>query len=296
MTKGRTSKFKIVFSMVIFGTLGLFVRNIALSSSIISLSRGICGVIFLFIVMAIKRTKLSRTAICNNLFWLCTSGAALGFNWVFLFESYRHTTVATSTLCYYMAPMLIILVSPLVLKERLAARKLLCVIAALIGMVCISGVLDHDLPAAGELKGILFGLAAAVFYACVVLVNKQMKEITTYERTIVQLGISAVVMFLYCLFTESASSVSLTPRSVVMLLIVGVVHTGFAYVLYFGAMECVPAQTAAIVSYIDPVVALLISVTVLGEKLGAVGWIGAALILGAALISESNIGKRSQVQ
>lgn len=295
MTKEQTSRLKIVFSMVIFGTIGLFVRNIALPSSIISLSRGICGVIFLFVVMAVKRTKLSRTAICGNLLWLCISGATLGFNWVFLFESYRHTTVATSTLCYYMAPMLIILAAPLALKERLTVRKLLCVIAALIGMVCISGVLDRGTPAAGELKGILFGLAAAVFYACVVLVNKRMQGITSYERTIMQLAISSVVMLPYCLLTESASSVSLTPRSVIMLLIVGAVHTGFAYVLYFGAMECVPAQTAAIVSYIDPVVALLISVTVLGEKLGMVGWIGAVLILGAALISELNIGKRRRL-
>lgn len=295
MTKEQTSRLKIVFSMVIFGTIGLFVRNIALPSSIISLSRGICGVIFLFVVMAVKRTKLSRTAICGNLLWLCISGATLGFNWVFLFESYRHTTVATSTLCYYMAPMLIILAAPLALKERLTVRKLLCVIAALIGMVCISGVLDRGTPAAGELKGILFGLAAAVLYACVVLVNKRMQGITSYERTIMQLAISSVVMLPYCLLTESASSVSLTPRSVIMLLIVGAVHTGFAYVLYFGAMECVPAQTAAIVSYIDPVVALLISVTVLGEKLGMVGWIGAVLILGAALISELNIGKRRRL-
>lgn len=295
MTKEQTSRLKMVFSMVIFGTIGLFVRNIALPSSIISLSRGICGVIFLFVVMAVKRTKLSRTAICGNLLWLCISGATLGFNWVFLFESYRHTTVATSTLCYYMAPMLIILAAPLALKERLTVRKLLCVIAALIGMVCISGVLDRGTPAAGELKGILFGLAAAVFYACVVLVNKRMQGITSYERTIMQLAISSVVMLPYCLLTESASSVSLTPRSVIMLLIVGAVHTGFAYVLYFGAMECVPAQTAAIVSYIDPVVALLISVTVLGEKLGMVGWIGAVLILGAALISELNIGKRRRL-
>lgn len=281
--------------MVLFGTIGLFVRNIALPSSVISLSRGICGVIFLLVVLAIKRTRPSIAAVRSNLLWLCISGVALGFNWVFLFESYRYTTVATSTLCYYMAPMLIILVSPLVLKERLTVRKLLCVIAALIGMVCISGVLDHGVPTTGELKGILFGLAAAVLYACVVLVNKQMRGITAYERTIMQLGISAVVMLPYCLLTESVSSMSVTPRSVIMLLIVGAVHTGVAYVLYFGAMDCVPAQTAAIISYIDPVVALLISVAVLGEKLNAVGWIGAALILGAALISELNIGKRSQV-
>lgn len=295
MTKEQTSRLKIVFSMVLFGTIGLFVRNIALPSSVISLSRGICGVIFLLVVLAIKRTRPSIAAVRSNLLWLCISGVALGFNWVFLFESYRYTTVATSTLCYYMAPMLIILVSPLVLKERLTVRKLLCVIAALIGMVCISGVLDHGVPTTGELKGILFGLAAAVLYACVVLVNKQMRGITAYERTIMQLGISAVVMLPYCLLTESVSSMSVTPRSVIMLLIVGAVHTGVAYVLYFGAMDCVPAQTAAIISYIDPVVALLISVAVLGEKLNAVGWIGAALILGAALISELNIGKRSQV-
>jgi len=286
MTKERTAKWNVTLSMMIFGTIGLFVRNIALPSSIISLARGVCGVAFLLVVAAIRRTRLSWKAIRGNLLWLCLSGAGLGFNWVLLFEAYRYTTVATATLCYYMAPMLIILVSPIVLRERLTLRKILCVIAALVGMVCISGVLEHGIPSAGEAEGILFGLAAAVLYACVVLINKQMRGISAYERTILQLGISSVIMLPYCLATVPAEAMTFDLVSVIMLLIVGAIHTGLAYFLYFGAIEIVAAQTAAIISYVDPVVALLVSAVILSETMGAIGWIGAALILGAALISE----------
>jgi len=292
MTKEQAAKGNVILSMVIFGTIGLFVRNIALPSSVISLARGVCGVVFLLVVMFIRRTGVSWAAVRNNLLWLCLSGAGLGFNWVLLFEAFHYTTVATATLCYYMAPMLIILVSPFILRERLTARKILCVIAALAGMVCISGVLEHGMPAVGEMKGILFGLAAAVLYACVVLINKRMRGISAYERTILQLGISAVIMLPYCLITVPVESLRMDLLSVVMLLIVGSVHTGLAYFLYFGAIEAVPAQTAAIISYVDPVVALLVSALILAESMGIPGWIGAALILGAALVSELRFCRR----
>lgn len=292
--KERAAKGKVILSMVIFGTIGLFVRNIALPSSVISLSRGIFGVLFLLAVIAIRRTKLSWSAIRGNLLWLCLSGAGLGFNWVLLFESYRYTTVATSTLCYYMAPMLIILVSPILLKERLTVRKILCVVAALAGMVCISGILGQEIPGAKELKGVLLGLAAAVLYACVVLINKQLKGISAYERTVLQLGISAVIMLVYCLVTVPLSTLRLDVMSAVMMVVVGAVHTGLAYYLYFGAIEVVPAQTAAIISYIDPVVAVLISALILAEPMGVVGWIGAVLILGAAAISELKLCRKEE--
>lgn len=272
--------------MAIFGTIGLFVRNIDLPSSVIAMARGLIGAIFLLIVIAVRRTDLSKAAIGKNLPWLCLSGAAIGFNWILLFESYRYTTVATSTLCYYMAPVLVILVSPLIVGERLTVRKILCVIASLIGMVCISGVLDSGVPEAGEGKGILLGLAAAVLYAAVVLMNKQMKEIPAFDKTILQLGISAAVMLAYCAFTVPVKELNFTLESGFLLLLVGVIHTGLAYYFYFGALGAIRAQTAAIISYVDPVIAVLASFVILGEPLGPFGWIGAGLILGAALVSE----------
>lgn len=285
MDVAKTAKLKICASMTIFGTIGLFVRNIPLPSSIIALFRGVIGVAFLLLVVFARRTPLSREDIRENLPWLCLSGAALGFNWILLFEAYRYTSVAVATLCYYMAPIFVILASPL-LKERLTARKMLCVLAALAGMVCISGVLQ-EMPGREELRGILMGLMAAVLYASIVLVNKQIKGISAYDKTITQLGISAVVLAPYCLMTvEELSHLELSGRTLALLVLVGVLHTGVTYLLYFGSFEYVSSQTAAIISYIDPVVAVLASVLILREPMLPAEGVGALLILGAALASE----------
>lgn len=282
----NAAKLRMTFAMFIFGTIGLFVRWIPLPSSVIALARGTIGTAFLLAVMAMKKAPFSKIALQKNLFWLLISGALLGFNWILLFESYRYTSVAVGTLCYYMAPILIILASPVVLREKLTARKLLCVLAALAGMVCISGVLSEGIPAAGEMKGILLGLAAAVLYAAIVLCNKQIHDISAYEKTAFQLGISAIAMLPYCLLTVDVSSLDLDASSLLMLLFVGVVHTGITYFLYFGSMEFIPAQSVAVISYVDPVVAVLASVVILREPMHLAEGVGAVLILGAAAASE----------
>ena len=282
----NAAKLRMTFAMFIFGTIGLFARWIPLPSSVIALARGTIGTAFLLAVMAMKKAPFSGKALRQNLFWLLVSGALLGFNWILLFESYRYTSVAVGTLCYYMAPILIILASPVVLREKLTARKLLCVLAALAGMVCISGVLSEGIPAAGEMKGILLGLAAAVLYAAIVLCNKQIHDISAYEKTAFQLGISAIAMLPYCLLTVDVSSLDLDASSLLMLLFVGVVHTGITYFLYFGSMEFISAQSVAVISYVDPVVAVLASVVILREPMHLAEGVGAVLILGAAAASE----------
>lgn len=285
----KRSTLKLIAAMVIFGTIGLFVRHIPLPSSMIALCRSVIGTLFLVVLMAGRKAGFDSKAIRNNLLWLLLSGGALGFNWILLFESYRYTSVAVSTLCYYLAPILVLLASPLVLKEPLTLKKGLCVLAALAGMVCLSGVLQSGLPQGGELKGILFGLAAAFLYACIVLLNKQFKGISALEKTILQLGISAVVMLFYCLLTVDLSTLHPEPKTAILLVFVGVVHTGLAYALYFGALGSIRGQTAAILSYIDPVIAVLASVLLLREPMLPAEGLGAVLILGAALLSEVSL-------
>lgn len=282
----KKAKLQLIAAMFIFGTIGLFVRWIPLPSSVIALARGVSGMLFLLLVMAAKKIPLSKKTIGKNLPWLLLSGVLLGFNWILLFESYRYTSVAISTLCYYMAPILIILASPLVLREKLTVKKLVCVLAALGGMVCISGVLSEGIPAMGELKGILLGLAAAVLYAAIVLANKHIHDISAYEKTIFQLGISVLAMLPYCVLTVSPDDLTFAPNVLWLLLLVGILHTGVTYYLYFGSMEYIPAQSVAVISYIDPVIAVLSSVLILREPMQISEGLGAVLILGAAVASE----------
>ena len=289
MNQAVSAKLKVTFSMLLFGTIGVFVRYISLPSSLIALARGIIGMLFLLAVTLFRRSAINWKAVRKNLLWLLLSGVCLGFNWILLFESYQYTSVAVSTLCYYMAPILIILASPLVLREKLTGKKILCVVIALCGMICISGILESGIPSAAELKGILLGLAAAVLYACIVMLNKQAHGLSAYDKTILQLGISSVTLLPYCALTVPFAALHITVPVVGLLILVGILHTGLTYFLYFGSIEHISAQTVAIISYVDPVVAVLASVLILREPIAPIEWLGAALILGAALASEISL-------
>lgn len=282
----KKEKGMLLLSMTIFGTIGLLRRHIPCSSGFVALVRGLVGAVFLLAVVLLKKQKPDVSAIRKNALFLILSGAALGFNWIFLFEAYNHTSVATATLCYYLAPILVILVSPLVLKEPLTGKKLLCAFVALLGMVLVSGVTEAGFSGSGEFTGIGFGVAAAALYAAVMLLNKKIAGIGTYDKTISQLFLAALVMVPYVLLTENPGQMAISPQVGFLLAIAGIVHTGVAYWLYFGAMGALKAQTVALYSYLDPILAIVLSMVVLHEPMTPVAAVGAVMILGAAFVSE----------
>ena len=280
------SRNNLILSMCIFGTIGILRRYIPLSSSLVALVRGIIGSVFLMMVLLISKKSLDKQALRKNLPMLSLSGAAIGFNWILLFEAYNYTSVATATLCYYLAPILMILASPMVLKERLTKKSILCTVTALVGMVLVSGITETGFSGLSELKGILLGIGAAVLYAGVILMNKKISGIPSYDKTILQLATASAALLPYVLLTEDLSVISLTPVAVLLLLVAGIIHTGFAYWLYFGSMNDLPSHTVALLSYMDPILAILLSVVLLREPMSLSAAIGAVLILGAAYISE----------
>lgn len=293
MSNQRSTKLRLVFAMAMFGTLGLFIRAIPLPSSIIALVRGSVGAAFLLLVCAVRKTPPDKAAIRRNLKWLLPCGIAMGFNWILLFEAYRYTTVAVATLCYYLSPVIILLLSPLVLKEKLTALKAGCITLALVGMFLVSGVVQSG-GSGFSATGILLGLGAAVLYALIVLCSKQLKDISSYDTTIMELGISAVVMVVYNLVTVDFAALTCPPLGLASLAVVAIFHTGVCYALYFGSIAVLPAQTSALFSYIDPVVAILLSALLLREPMDALSAIGAVLILGSTLLGEVMEGRRKK--
>lgn len=311
-------------SMLIFGTIGIFRRYIPLSSGLLAFSRGLIGAFFLGVFMKCRGllakrqeagsgagsdgTKRSgrmqdriqgrmqdsgislqesrRKTSARTKLLLILSGALIGFNWILLFEAYNYTTVATATLCYYMQPTIVILLSPLFFKEQLTAKKLVCAILAVLGMFLVSGAAGQGFPQGNALLGILYGLGAAALYAAVVIMNKCIRNVDSYLKTILQLASASVCITPYLAVTGQFSHAALDRFSVLMLLIVGLVHTGIAYTLYFGSTDGLKAQTIALFSYIDPVSALFFSMIFLHEPMGAAGMAGAFLILGAAFAAE----------
>lgn len=273
-----------LLAMTIFGTIGLFVKFIELPSTVIALSRGALGTLFLLLVLKLLKRRINTASVKSNFKHLVIAGVALGLNWIFLFEAYRLTSVATATLAYYMAPIILILLSPILLHERIPLGKWLCVICALFGMSLISGVWEGSENVA--LDGITMGLIAACFYASVVINNKFLKGLDPYDSSIVQLAVAAIVLLPYVLFTVDFSVLKPDTTTIGLTLAVGILHTGVAYWLYFSALPKLEAARIAIFSYIDPAIAILLSVFVLMEPMTTAGVIGAVLILGAALASE----------
>lgn len=286
MKNPRTSRWMLITSMCIFGTIGIIRKYLPYPSSFIALVRGIIGTAFLLAVLLITKQPPDCTALRKNGKWLLFSGAAIGFNWIFLFEAYNYSSVATATLCYYLAPILVILASPMILKEKLTPRKAICAAVALFGMVLVSGVTESDYGGVGEWKGILFGLTAAFLYASVMLMNQKLTNIGAYDKTIAQLAVAALVLVPYVLLTEEISALEFTILPVGLLLIAGIVHTGIAYWMYFGSMGNLNAQSVALYSYIDPILAIVLSLLILKEPMTLSAGFGATMILGATFISE----------
>ena len=282
----RKSVIMIVSSMLIFGTIGIFRRYIPLSSAFLAFARGILGGLFLLGFVRLKKKATGEKLASHDLRLLAFTGALIGINWMLLFEAFNYTTVAIATLCYYMQPTIVVLLSPFIFKEKLTAKKALCAAAAIIGMVLVSGVIGENSSQSGNFKGILLGLGAAVFYAAVVIMNKQLRGIDAYQKTTVQLLSAGIVMIPYLLLTRNFGSGGFSLPAVILLFVVGIVHTGIAYVLYFGSMDGLKVQSIALLSYIDPVAALLLSALFLREPLSALNIIGAVLIIGSAIISE----------
>lgn len=280
-TKG---KIKIILAMLIWGTIGVFVRLINLSSVEIAFARAFIGSLFLFILGILKGGRLKINDFKKNLFLLIISGGIIGVNWIFLFQGYKYTTISNATLSYYFAPIFIAIFSSIILKEKLNLRKILCILGALVGLFLILKNGDITDTSYNHIKGILYGLSGAVLYAIVVILNKQIKGIPTFNVTLIQLFMAGIVLLPF-IFPENNLH-TLDMKSILILSILGIIHTGIAYLLYFSGIKDVEGQSIAILSYIDPIFAVIISSVILEETMGILQIIGGVLILGSTYLSE----------
>lgn len=273
--------------MVIFGTNGYFVAHIALPSAQIVLMRTLLGALFLAVVVAFTG-RFDFKALKHDWLNATLGGACLGLNWVLLFTAYREASVSLATLTYYCGPMLVLMLSPLIFRERLTWNKLAALAAVALGMVCISGELD-----AQRAGGLLWAGGAAVLYALLIIFNKKVSHLNGLHCALFELCVASLVVLCY-LAVQGQLKLSLTAQDLPWVLAIGLVNTGLAYYLYFSSLQKLPAQTVALICYIDPLTALIVSALLLGEPLGAVQLLGAALILGGACLGEAVIKKRNK--
>lgn len=288
MNLEKRAQIHFIISMLIFGTIGLFVKFIPLSAGIIASSRGILGGLFICILLLTKKDKISIISIKENFKMLLLSGFLIASNWIFLFEGFKYSTVSAVTVLYYLCPIFLLIWSAVFFKEKISIKQVICIVIALIGVVLISGLLNGDGKSLNQIKGIVYGILAGVFYSLVILCNNKLKHVKQPESTMIQIFIAGLFVLPHALFTTKVINISMNMYSVFMLLIVVIVHTGIAYVMYFDAVSKLKTGTVAILSYLDPVFALMMAVLFLKEKMGIIEIIGALLILSSAYISEKN--------
>lgn len=284
--KGKfPAKISFSMSMAIFGTIGVFTRLISLSSSEIALYRAILAVIVIALFLALSKKKVFQGIKNKTLVLLFLSGAAMGFNWILLFEAYNYTSLTAATLSYYFAPTIVLLSSPIVMKERLKKTGVLCFLLSSIGLVMViaggGGGRGSD-----DLKGIFLGLGAAVLYATVILINKKIGEIDGIGRTFLQFISAIIVLTPYVSLKSGFNLIGLDPTGWLSLLVLGIVHTGITYSVYFSSLPHLKGSEISLLSYIDPLTAMLISAFVLSEPTTLLQIAGGVLILGSTLFSE----------
>lgn len=284
MKREANAKIMLSVSMAIFGTLGIFTRNIAVSSGELALYRAVLAALLIGAYLALTRQKIKVRAIRKELILLLLSGVAMGINWILLFEAYHYTTISLATLSYYFAPVIVTAVCPFLFHEKLSGKQIVCFAMSTVGLVMITGI--GEIGGGSDGIGILFGLGAAVFYAAVILLNKFIKNVEGIHRTFLQFLSAIVILIPYVALTSGVTLQNLSGFGWVNLLIVGLVHTGITYCMYFSSLKELPGQKAAILSYIDPLVAVLISVVILNETMTVWQGIGGALILGFTLWNE----------
>ena len=285
MKTTNRARWMMIASMAVFGTIGLFVRNIPVSSGELALYRAVLAAGFIGIYLLATGQRIPFGAIRRQIPLLLLSGMAMGINWILLFEAYNYTTVSTATLSYYFAPVIVTAVCPLLFREKLTVRQIVCFVMSTVGLVLITDI-GGGTSGGRDSIGILFGLGAAVFYASVILLNKFIRNVDGIHRTFLQFLAAVVTLIPYVAATGGVTLGGLNGAGWGFLLVVGLVHTGITYCMYFSALKELPGQKAAILSYIDPLVAVAISVFVLGEPLTFAQASGGVLILGFTLWNE----------
>ena len=286
----RMELLKFVLSMVIFGTNGLWVAHIALSSAEIVLMRTLLGSAFLAVVVCFTG-RFDFKALRKDIVAATLGGAALGLNWVFLFEAYRALSVSLATLTYYCGPMFVLLLSPIVFHERLTWNKIAALVSVALGMLCISGSIDFETSSG---RGLLVAIGAAALYAMVIICNKKVYYLGGLHCSLYEMIVSFFVVLGYLMFQGTPLPVVPATNELIYVLIIGLVNTGLAYLLYFSSLQKLSGQSVSLLCYMDPLTALFVSAAFLGEVMHPIHWLGAVLILGGACLGELVI-KRKKV-
>ena len=274
------SYFKYILALLLFGSNGVVASHIALSSYEIVWLRTLIGSLLLIVLFFLNKGRFSFLQKKKDFLFLTISGAAMGISWMFLYEAYQQIGVSLSSLLYYCGPVIVMVLSPILFREKLTASKITGFLLVLVGVVLVNGKIAES----GESSwGLFCGAMSAVMYAFMVICNKKAFKITGMENSTLQLMISFLTVAVIVGLRQGIT-LEIAAENWPWILFLGLVNTGIGCYFYFSSIGALPVQTVAICGYLEPLSAVLFSVLLLNESMTLPQIIGAGLIIGGALL------------
>ncbi len=281
MMKKKGAYLKYIASLLLFGLNGFMVEHIDLSSPQIVVLRCLLGALFLLGIFLLTRQCFTCLHAPRRLLLMAVSGTAMGLSWLCLFRAYQFVGVSIATLLYCCGPVLVMLLSPVLFRERLTLPKLAGIAIVFAGVVLLNGVGGSTL----NTQGLLCSLGSAVLYAVMIVANKK-AALSGLENTVLQLFFAFLAADVFCSVQSGALFIDVPAASWVWVLLLGLVNTGLGCWMYFSSIGLLPVQTVSVCSYLEPLSAVFFSVLLLDEALTPTRWLGTALVLGGAALAE----------
>ncbi len=271
-----------IAALLLFGSNGIVASRIELNSQHIVLLRTLIGSLLLLAIFFISGGRFTFYKHKQQSLFLAFSGVAMGASWMFLYEAYDRIGVSIASLLYYCGPVIVMLLSPLLFRERLSAKAVGGFLAVIVGVVLINGA---ALDGTGDTLGVIFGLLSAVMYAFMVIFNKKATGIVGLENATIQLTIAFLTVAVSA-GLQHGYAIPISPKSILPILILGLLNTGVGCYFYFSSIGKLKVQTVAVCGYAEPLSAVLFSALFLKEALAPLQIIGAVLIIGGAMTGE----------
>lgn len=287
----RSDLVKYLFALVLCGSNGIVAAYIDLPADQVPLLRALIGFVTLAVVLLVRNRGTQGLAARSHpreVPFLLGSGAALGTGWILLFRSYQMIGVGVTTLIYYLGPVLVMALSPLLFGTRLNRHKVLGFAVVAGGAVLIG---SDSLSSSVSAPGLFLASLTTLCYALMVFCTKRVSHIHGLENATIQLGGSLAAVAV--LFVASGDRLVAVPASsVAPVLVIGLVNTAVELYTYYTAIDALPVQSVAVLGYLEPLSAVVLSTLVLGEPFGPSRVIGTACILGGAVWCEL-VGSRA---
>lgn len=276
------NRIKLVLVMVIWGSLGVFTRSIPLSALSLAFLRALLALPVLFAVLKMKKTEKVEWRLLKP---YIISGSLLGFGWLTLFYGYKHTSISSAVIIYNMCPVYVMIAATLLLKETISKIQIAVVFFAFLGLFMIVG---QNLSEGYGYLGMALSAVSGMLYATIIIINRSIRSrVDNQTGTFVQISAAMIVLLPFVLAEGNILTVrDLDAAAVIYTILLGVLHTGIVYTIFFSLTTQMKSVEIVLYSYLEPLFGILFSVIFIGEKLTVLQIIGGILILGSTYIGE----------